>query len=91
MLTVGALSTAQSSPPFQNSTQYEGDAESENFSRCTVFDPPDPQTSIEQCTDVCGTATAAAIKAGNVSSVTCIGPTSPYQKDPGGGKWHVPS
>jgi len=51
---------------------YEESARAKNAIGCTVFWPPDEQTSLMQCKDVCGATVAQAVAAGNTSSVSCI-------------------
>lgn len=50
-----------------------------NMIRCTVFDPPDHDTSVNQCQNVCGDAVAKQVAAGNTSSISCIAFGIPIQ------------
>ncbi|KAF2814094.1 uncharacterized protein BDZ99DRAFT_567780 [Mytilinidion resinicola] len=78
-LTLGALITTSVTHPAPAPTpssiddaHYQAVQEYKNTMKCTIFDPPDPKTSISQCNDVCGEAVAKAIAAGQMGSTTCL-------------------
>lgn len=66
-----ALPQASASASADN-PNLESDARAKNMKSCTLFDPPDRDTSIMQCQDICGDAVAKSVAAGDTSSISCI-------------------